>query len=726
MAVQYWVGDFFVDLSRNQITQREQSQTIAPKALAVLTYLAKNKGRVVSYDELFSQVWPDTIVTPNTLQRSIAQLRKALGEDSKRQSCIKTHAKQGYSLECNVTWSNENQADLETHFTHGQETSARFDTVIESTPVGNSAFSRLILGLACVVTAAAVLALIGFNYFEPKPTSQLSFDQLRSLTATDDKEYGAIYSPDGEYIVFQRYPERVCLSNLWAKNTATQQETRLTKELGTYYGSHSFSVDGKKLAFVLTEDCDKPATQKSCFNLMSLDFPKALDSPQPSKLMVQCKDSVLRDPVWLDNDNILVMQNSSNRWQLIRYSISENESTVLFEVEDGNLVAFDYSVGENLIAVTSIHDDGLHYIEMLKPDGELLSSHAIEYPQELSKFRLVYPHFDPSNHQLIFSSGRLLFTLSYDGHVSRISLPLAEKIESPSFHPDGGRLLLIKKWYDSDIASIPFHQTKEKPVSSVSLQTKQLQSDANAPHTILERSTLGDQSAIFQPNGELIAFTSERSGEDQVWIYDGKDSTQISTFAENTFISGIDWAADGKSVLVGANQTLTQVFLDRSRKNVLFQHPVVKLFQWDSENNTALLATSIGGVFEIGELNLTNSEFRVIPNKKTKWARKSEDGRLIYIDRMGRFWQPGPFEDQLIEALDGQGSSKGFVIKNNVIYGINKENQLWLYDLDKADFKILKQLHENVDHLSDINQTHFLIELAVAEKKEVVELTIRN
>jgi hypothetical protein len=35
MAVHYWVGDFFVDLTRNQVTQKDQSQTIAPKALAV-------------------------------------------------------------------------------------------------------------------------------------------------------------------------------------------------------------------------------------------------------------------------------------------------------------------------------------------------------------------------------------------------------------------------------------------------------------------------------------------------------------------------------------------------------------------------------------------------------------------------------------------------------------------------------------------------------------------
>ena len=91
---------------------------------------------------------------------------------------------------------------------------------------------------------------------------------------------------------------------------------------------------------------------------------------------------------------------------------------------------------------------------------------------------------------------------------------------------------------------------------------------------------------------------------------------------------------------------------------------------------------------------------------------------------MDRFWQPGPVEDKLIELLNGQGSSKRFVIKDNVIYGINKENRLWSYDLNKATFKVLRELNEDVDYLTDISQTHALIELLIAEKKEVVELTV--
>ena len=766
MAVQYWVGDFFVDLSRNQVTQKEQSQTIAPKALAVLTCLAENQGRVVSYDELLSAVWPDTVVTPNTLQRSIAQLRKVLGQDSALQSYIKTHAKQGYSLECDVKWHDETNAKslLE------QQPEARPDTIIETvTELSRSdgyqtaevtkiskandinetdttdkaepakaTFRLIVISIVMLV----LLGIGGFNYLNPKQNAQLSFDKLRSLTATDDKEYAAVYSPDGQYTVFHRYIDKVCMNNLWAKNMTTQQETRLTKNIGSY-GGHSFSTDGKKLAFISTEDCDKPIPLKPCYNLMSLDFTKALESPQLSTLMVQCKNSQLRDPIWLDDDHIAVLQKFSNRWKLTSYSIKKNKSTILFELTVGNLIAFDYSVSENLIAVTSVHNDGRYYIEMLKPDGQLLSSHAIAFPQEFSKLKFISPTFDPLNKQLVFSSGRQIFTLSYEGKVNRINLPLDFKIENPKFHPDGKKLLLIKKWYDSDIASIPLEQLTKSQLTTSQLtknqlsqnpltqsiqpktpvQSKPIQSNISATYSVLERSTAGEDNALFQPGGELISFVSERSGEDQLWVTKGNGLQIISTFPSNTFIRGYDWAADGNSVLVNANGTLTQIFLDSQQKKVPFEYPVLRLFQWDSENNTALLRIYTEGVSKFAELNLNNLEFRVI-NNKINWAQKSEDGRLIYTDRLNRFWQPGPAEDQLIELLDGQGSSKRFVIKDNVIYGINKENRLWVYDLNKSTFNVLKELGEEVDYLTDINQTHALIELRITAKKEVVELTL--
>ena len=718
MAAHFWVGDFFVDLSRNQITQKMQSQTIPPKALAVLTCLAKNVNNVVSHDELLSEVWPDTVVTPNTLQRSIAQLRKALGEDSQYQSYIKTHAKQGYSLECEVKWQDDSQPDWqiaaellsETDINNSiaKDSAQDISQVPNVTPpnIDSSNSSKSIISrsrLITIFTAIIILGGAGFKFLSPTQVIDLSSGELRSLTATDNKEYGGRYTPDGQYVVFNRYYERLCVNNLWAKNLKTQQETQLTKNLGSY-NVHSFSKDGKELVFIATENCNKPVTQKKCYKLVTLNFEEALASPQSPKVLLECKNSRIARPIWLNNNNIALLQKVSNQWKLASYSIADNKSTVIYEREDGNILDYDYSVSDDLIALTSIHNDGRYYIEILKPDGRVVSSHQIEYPPEISNFRLIYPNFTPNSELLIFSTGRQLFTLSYEGKITNISLPLDEPVGSPIFHPDGKRMLMTKGNWDSDIATIARSQIRKT-------HSNQSQSRESINYSIIERSTRAEDDPIYHPTNDLIAFKSTRSGESQVWITHG---------------NGMDWAADGQSVLVNANGKLTQVYLDSTQESFPFSHRVEQLFQWNSEDNTALLTARINGILTFGELNLNNSEFRVTTEETVNWALKSEDGRLIYTDQMDRFWQPGPAEHQLIEALESQGSDKRFIIKHNVIYGINEEFQLWSYDLKEDKFEILGDVPMNTDYLSDINQTDILLALRITAKKELTELILAD
>ena len=735
MAAQYWVGDFYVDLTRNQITQQLQSKTIPPKALAVLTCLAKNANKVVSHDELLSAVWPDTVVTPNTLQRSIAQLRKALGENS--QSYIKTHAKQGYSLECEVRWQSEADEEPQTEpeaqvqadaipadadLPEEHEPAIDVPQAAKGTQPDDDSANRTSpassrLSLVLMVVGIVILGIVGASFLAPPKPFKLSFGELRYLTATDHKEFGGIYSPDGEYIVFLRYAERQCISsNVWAKNIKTQKETQLTTAMGAY-GRVSFSKDGKELVFIETNDCDKPITQKNCYKLVTMDFEQALAAPQSPSVLIECKNSRIARPTWLNNNQVVMMQNFSNRWKLASYSIADNKSRVIYSVEDGSVIDYDYSVKDDLIALTSVHSDGQHYIETLTPSGQLLSSHQIEYPDEIANLRKIYPNFTSTGEQLIFSTGRQLFTLSFEGDITNISLPIDEAMGSPIFHPDGTRMLMIKGHYDSDIATVSLSQLPQAPAG---------QARDNHQYSVLARSTHWDEDAVYQPNGELIAFKSRRSGEGQLWISDGNSPRQLTQFPMDTQIDGLQWAADGQSVLVNANHVLIQVYLDSNLKRFAFDYPVEQLFQWNSRDNTALLLARIKGVSTFVELNLNNGEFRVVTDKAVKWALQTDDGRLVYTDQLDRFWQPGPAEDQLIEALEGQGSNKRFIAKGNVLYGVNEQLQLWSYDLDTGVFETLGELPGNLDFLTDIGQADLLMTLRISAKKEVAELILAD
>lgn len=730
MTAQYWVGDFFVDLTRNQITQKTQSQTIPPKALAVLTYLAKNANTVVSQEDLLSEVWPNTVVTPNTLQRSIAQLRKALGKDSQIQPYIKTHAKQGYSLEVEVRWQDnekiqstsfdENISDVDKVFTREIVSADISEPTANKQPSQKSTWSALhiLITAVCVVFVVTIIA----KYFSTEQPLDFSIAELRSLTATDNKELAGIYSPDGKYVVFLRYSDQFCMNNAWAKDTTTQEEIQLTNSIGSY-GSHSFSKDGKELVFIESENCSEPITQKKCYRLMSFDFQKALKEPQSPIVLLECKNSKISRPQWLNNNDIALMQSFSTHRQLISYSIANNSSSVIYEQQNGNIIDFDYSPSKDLIALTSLHSDGQHYIEILKPDGQILSSNKIEYPKEITNQRKIFPNFMPDNEQLIFSTGRQLFTLSYTGKITNISLPLDEPMSTPTFHPNGKRMIVIKGHYDSDIAKISRSQ-----MDILQVRNTQENDDHSVPNTtIIERSILGEDNAIFQPSGELIAFKSGRSGAEQLWVTNGRNRVQqLSHFPMDNYIFGLDWAADGQSVLVNANGELAQVFLDSTQNFIPFPHPIRQLFQWDSKNETALLKANIKGILKFVEFDLKSSKFRIVTDKLVKWALKSEDGRLIYTDHLNRFWQPGPAEDQLITALENQGSKKQFLIKDNVIYGINEKFKFWSYDLNKQTFQIIGNAPQNTDDLTDIDQSDILISVRISAKKELAELILRD
>ena len=709
MAEQYWIGDFYIDLSRNQITKNKDPQTLAPKALAVLTYLAENQGTVISQEALLDHVWPNTVVSTNTLQRCIAQLRKALGDDGRVQVYIKTHAKKGYSLECDVRWLKETSFNSNPSETLEVEQGTGGSISANSRSSHSKPTITAFLATFCLI----ILSFIGYRLFEPKPDVQLSVGQIQALTATDNREVSGVYSPDGQYIVFHRYSDEFCANNIWAKNIKTHQEFQLTNSLGSY-GSHSFSKDGKHLVFVQSKTCTEPVEQKKCYYLMKLDFEKALNAPQDPELLLECKNSEIHSAKWLNNNQIALVQKTGERRKLISYSPEQNQSQVIYELPDGTILDYDYSIEDDLIALTSIHNDGHYYIETVNPDGQLLTSHRINYPEGIATFRRVSPNFSPFEDLLLFSTGRRLFTMSYDGEVAKVSLPLDQSVGSPIFHPQAHRMLATKGQWDGDIVS----------VSLFDIRKTQATNQASVNYARLERTTADDNFALFQPNGKLIAYRSGRSGQNQIWIYDGIGSQQLSQFPIDTLLGEIAWAADGQSILANVDKELVQLYLNGQEKHYALGYPVENLFEWNSANQTALGLVRIKELIKFVELNLVNSTVRIINDKKVNRALTKSNGQIIYTDHMDRFWQPGPAEDQLIPALVNQGSNKGFVVRNNVIYGINEDFELWSYSINSGNFETIGKVSNRIEYISDINENQALMTYWVSGKKEIVELIL--
>ena len=88
------VGNFTLDLKRQQLLRDGAVVELRPKSFDVLRYLSVNSGRVVSKDEMFAAVWPGVTVSDNSLVQCISEIRQVLGEEG--QALIRTVPRRGY------------------------------------------------------------------------------------------------------------------------------------------------------------------------------------------------------------------------------------------------------------------------------------------------------------------------------------------------------------------------------------------------------------------------------------------------------------------------------------------------------------------------------------------------------------------------------------------------------------------------------------------------------
>lgn len=88
---------FELDLDRRELRAADGSQApLRRKALEALLVLAGQAGHVVGKDELVRRVWPDTVVSDDSLTQLINELRRALGDTDR--SLVRTVARRGYVL----------------------------------------------------------------------------------------------------------------------------------------------------------------------------------------------------------------------------------------------------------------------------------------------------------------------------------------------------------------------------------------------------------------------------------------------------------------------------------------------------------------------------------------------------------------------------------------------------------------------------------------------------
>lgn len=105
----YEFEGFRLDVGERIFTRKGKRIELTDRAFEVLCVLVRNAGRLVTKDEILSEVWPDAFVEENSINKNISLLRQRLG----RGNFIETVRGRGFRFVAPVTHVEEAQSSVQ-------------------------------------------------------------------------------------------------------------------------------------------------------------------------------------------------------------------------------------------------------------------------------------------------------------------------------------------------------------------------------------------------------------------------------------------------------------------------------------------------------------------------------------------------------------------------------------------------------------------------------------
>jgi DNA-binding winged helix-turn-helix (wHTH) protein/Tol biopolymer transport system component len=682
------------------VIKGEHQTQVEPKVLQVLFLLAKRQNEVVTHKEIMDHIWQGTEVVPNALQRCIAILRKVLMDNAKSPTIIATHPRIGYRLLAEVRW--QSLPDLQ--------------TVSDKKNAKQQKGSKGKFGIPLFALMILML-VVAMNAFW-SDTLPNQYTKIRQLTQTDAHETHALFSPNAKYIVFNRYAGS-CKSHLWARHTDSGKENQLTSQSG-YYGGMSFTADGRELVFSAKKECDqsskglvKQSDSSLCWNIATLDFSLALSAPQIPSFRHQCQAQRIETPKALSNHQYVFLQYNDGLYQLMHYDDLSKRTTPLYTSEELYIYHFDYDPIHNRFALIGRDNHFNNILQILDENGKLLNRKKIALTQGMSQNQYFSANFEPNGKYLLATSNNRLYKIDLNGQLQGIKTP-KNNLLSVVKHSKNHHLLAVKGKKDIDIAQITL---RDKPLTQI---TSGLNSQKQL-FTSLARSTAQDRNALYQPNGDQIAFISDRSGQDQLWLLYNGHASQLSFDTHNTSIRNFSWSPDGKYLAWVSNDRLAITDLNGETQFFHTGKPLYTILSWYAENQLLVLINDPqpGGLYRL-DLDQNKLSSFEINQVELAWVHRNQ---LFYSNVDGEvftyFLDDENIEIKRLPELNG----KALFINEQFIYSVDQDSFILnQYDLQGQFTKSITPLEAMAWKVSGLKGNQLLLSQFIAINHDIVVL----
>ncbi|GAA0358527.1 hypothetical protein GCM10009092_23420 [Bowmanella denitrificans] len=94
------LGEWQVSPTQNSLTRGKETRQLEHTPMQLLLHFTQNPGQILYKDALLQHIWAQKVVTEEVLTVAVSHIRKALGDNARAPSYIKTVPGKGYCLIC--------------------------------------------------------------------------------------------------------------------------------------------------------------------------------------------------------------------------------------------------------------------------------------------------------------------------------------------------------------------------------------------------------------------------------------------------------------------------------------------------------------------------------------------------------------------------------------------------------------------------------------------------
>jgi Tol biopolymer transport system component len=621
----------------------DEKKSLQPKFIEVLVYLAQHHGRVVPRDELIDHIWgEDSFVGEKSLTNAIWHLRKKLTSAEGEEEIIKTIRKAGYQLIPEPTWQEAPSTTNEVSSPEPVESSIKYSvesaitapedsslyqeqathSPSENNTENNTEQSNKKTKISSTyILIALIISLLALLFIQQLPDD--NSPKITAITKHPGSELFPSPSPDGRYVVYSQVLTNQA-TNLFMKDT--HQIALPPKQLTFDNASEGHSVwsnDGQYLYF-----SRKDKAKRSCYYIQlkvaSQQEKKVATCPMKGGyyyLDISPDDKTLavyNMGALAKRSGIYFIDLSSSNYEMTRFSCdsdcSYKDRDMAFS-PDGKYMAISRR--------TNRLSENIYLIDLVTKTTEQLTFNEED---------IVGMSWQGNSEKLVFAAQRADNRFGYVIDITSKKIQPLQLVDFsyPSIATKSQQLYYQKRKEKSSLASLQLNDTI-----------------ASSPFPVLQ-SNYTYESADYSAINDLIVFSSNESGFDELWSAkpDGSERKQLTNLRQTMRYP--KWSHDGQNVAFLAPLTEGSgdgngiyIYSVKNERVTLLKSPFIRHRRpnWSFDDNAIISAIYGDKHTDLYSINIFDASTKRLTFDGARYGMMIAKDTLLYTKLVRGLWR---------------------------------------------------------------------------------------